>query len=132
MHLSAIQSQEPVCPAGNVQHWDKILFKFNLDPINSFQDPAAGVYTPQGQLVTTVGFLFRPALGVDTTYEIKVLDTPDIVFNMNKIIVDKLQAQFSPDTVRYGRSSSIGGDVILDPRHITIIDAKYETICVGN
>jgi len=71
--LTTAISSAAICPAQNVVHWDKITFIGNIE-IQNF----AG---EQPEFISSQGLIL---------YDIKVLDDPDKVADLNQKVIDKL------------------------------------------
>ena len=101
--LTTAISSAPICPPQNIQHWDKIIFFGTLQIQTSMM----------GQLPQTI----------DSTgaflYDIKVLDDPTKVADVNKKVVDFL------NPLGYGKTSA--GD--LTPIDVFVIDIDYSIVC---
>ena len=100
---SNIDAVKPTCPSNNVQHWDKIVFRFifplHVDPLNPSDPP----------------------LDTGRTYDIKVLDDPTLVADINKKIFNFLSAHYS---------LSVNDDELVSL--IQIVNVDYAIVCAGS
>ena len=97
-----IDAVKPTCPSNNVQHWDKIVFRFiyplHVDPLNPSDPP----------------------LDTGRTYDIKVLDDPTLVADINKKIFNFLSAHYT---------LSVNDDELVSL--IQIVNVDYAIVCAG-
>jgi len=97
-------SSASVCSPENIQHWDKITFLGTLQIQNSM-----------GQLPTVI----------DSTgafiYDIKVLDDPTKVADLNQKVVDFL------NPLGYGKTMQTPGD--LTPMDVFVVEVDYSIVC---
>ncbi len=107
--LTAAISSAPICPAQNVVHWDKIMF-YPMILIGS-----CGVPIPNGN---PPELLIPPG---DFIYDIKVLDDPTKVADLNQKIVDFL------NNLNYCSPGGNPGD--LQPRDVFVLDVDYSIVC---
>ena len=103
--LTTAISSAAICPAQNVVHWDKITFIGNLE-IQNF----AG---EQPEFISSQGLIL---------YDIKVLDDPDKVADLNQKVADKLNG------LNYCLPGGQAGD--LTPINIHVTDADYSIDCI--
>ena len=99
---SNIDAVKPICPSNNVQHWDKIVFKFkfalHVDPLNPSD----------------------PSLDTGRTYDIKVLDNPALVADINQKINDFLRAHYN---IAATDEELVG--------LIEVVNVEYAIVCAG-
>ena len=101
-------SVNSVCPAGSIQHWDKIIFEVVLG------DGELSFISPEGATV----------LDVDKEYDIKVLDNPDEVADLKQKTADKLnELGYEKFTIQFPRP--------IRDFNIDIIDVEYAIACTS-
>ena len=108
--LTTAISSAPICPAQNVVHWDKIMFypmlligSCDMTPIPSGNPPE--LLIPPGDFI----------------YDIKVLDDPTKVADLNQKVVDFLNG------LNYCSPGGTTGD--LQPMDVFILDVDYSIVC---
>ena len=92
------------CALENVEHWDKIIFEVLRD----FDTPLLGIGNPQ-------------TLFPGQAYDIKVLDTPGVVADLQQIVAADLEF----------KGYLFPGDGPPEPIDIVIIDVEYAIICIA-
>ena len=105
---TAISSAGGVCAAQNVVHYDKIIFHPTLN--------LADCGVPSGnptELLTHAG--------ITTNYDIKVLDDPTKVADLNQKVADFL------NNLNYCSPGGTAGD--LTPIDVFILDVDYSIVC---
>ena len=109
--LTTAISSAPICPAQNVVHWDKIMFypmiligscdvNFPIPPGNPPE-----LLIPQGNFI----------------YDIKVLDDPTKVADLNQKVVTFL------NSLNYCSPGGTTGD--LQPMDVFVLDVDYSIVC---
>ena len=105
---AAISSAGGVCAAQNVVHYDKIIFHPTLN--------LADCGVPSGnptELLTHAG--------ISTNYDIKVLDDPTKVADLNQKVADFL------NNLNYCSPGGQAGDIT--PINIHVTDVDYRIVC---
>ncbi len=101
-------SVNSVCPAGSIQHWDKIIFEVVLG------GGELSLISPDGET----------ELEVEKEYDIKVLDDPNEVADLKQKTADKL------NDIGYQKFTIQGPKPIRD-FNVEIIDVEYAIACTG-
>jgi len=106
-----------ICPQENVQHWDKIIFKVKL---KGNENKIFAPFDPE----------VRPAeLLVGLTYDVKVLDDPAVVAELEAKVSSKL------NEIGYQVEKKSGQNTInqfIARSNIEIIDVEYAIACISN
>ena len=102
--LTTAIASASACPPENIQHWDKIMF-FGTVQITSFQSAQPAIIDSQGLFI----------------YDIKVLDDPTKVADLNQKVVDFL------NPLGYGLTEA--GD--LSAMDVFVVDVDYSIVCTG-
>ncbi len=101
--LTSSITSAPACPQANIQHWDKITF-FGFVQITSFEGEQPSVINSGGNFL----------------YDIKVLDDPIKVADLNQKVVDFL------NPLGYGVTEP--GDLITID--VFVVEVDYSIVCV--
>jgi len=104
--LTTAISSAAICPAQNVVHWDKITFIGNIE-IQNFANPIE-----QPEFISSTSLIL---------YDIKVLDDPDKVADLNQKVIDKLN----------GLGYRILGQPanMLSPMDVVVFEVDYAIVC---
>jgi len=108
--ISAAIASAPICAAQNVVHYDKLTFHPTLNIAN------CGV--PSGN---PTELLTKDQFGNGPDYDIKVLDDPTKVADLNQKVADKL------NSLNYCIPGGMAGDIT--PINIHVTDADYRIVC---
>jgi len=106
--LTTSIASAPVCAPQDVVHYDKIIFHPTLN--------LADCGVPSGNPTE----LLTPSV-VDTNYDIKVLDDPTKVADVNQKVADFL------NNLNYCTPGGTAGDII--PINIHVTDVEYRIVC---
>lgn len=124
--IASLQAQinqiTPICPPENIQHWDKIKFfvtASNLVGIKTIISANA----QQPTLTTVPHTGANPETSFSPLYDIKVIDDPTKVVDLQQVVSDFLNA--------HGYLLSQGGQVgrAVIPADIGIADIEYAIVC---
>ncbi len=102
--LSSSIASASVCAPENIQHWDKITF-FGFVQITSFQSEQPSVIDSTGAFL----------------YDIKVLDDPTKVADLNQKVIDFLNP--------LGYGTTMAGDLI--PIDVFVVEVDYAIVCTA-
>jgi len=108
--LTTAISSAAICPAQNVVHYDKLTFHPTLN--------IADCGVPPGN---PTELLTKDQFGNGPDYDIKVLDDPTKVADLNQKVADKLNG------LNYCLPGGQAGD--LTPINIHVTDADYRIVC---
>ena len=109
--ISAAIASAGICPAQNVVHYDKVTFHPTLI--------IADCGVPSGN---PTELLTKDQFGNGPDYDIKVLDDPTKVADLNQKVTDKLNG------LNYCLPGGTAGD--LTPINIHVTDADYSIDCI--
>jgi len=107
---TAISSAGGVCPAQNVVHYDKVIYHPTLN--------IADCGVPSGN---PTELLTKDQFGNGPDYDIKVLDDPTKVADLNQKVADFL------NNLNYCSPGGQAGD--LTPANIHVTDVDYRIVC---
>ena len=107
---TAISSAGGVCAAQNVVHYDKVIFHPKLN--------IADCGVPSGN---PTELLTHDQFGNGPNYDIKVLDDPTKVADLNQKVVDFL------NNLNYCSPGGQAGD--LQPNNVFVLDVDYSIVC---
>jgi len=103
-----------ICPQENVQHWDKIIFKVKLKG-------------NENKIFNTM--MMPTVLEIGLTYDVKVLDDPETVAELERKVSSKLT------DLGYLVEKKLGNNITTQQvarTNIEIIDVEYAIACISN
>ena len=113
------------CDPSHVQHWDKIAFQFHPDSGDIRGFIAFTVTDADGNIIQLFDSVNNVA--ILSKFDVKVLDSPDEVSNLEAKVVEKLEDFTMTVTPRRG-------EVISRPiqeSDIGVFDVEYAIVCVA-
>ena len=119
------KTKTAACDPSHVQHWDKIAFQFSPDDGDHRRFIAFTVTDADGNIIEL--FDSVNSVTILSKFDVKVLDSPDEVSNLEAKVLEKLEGFTMTVTTRTG-------EVISRPiqeSDIGVFDVEYAIVCVA-
>ena len=120
-----MKTKTTACDPSHVQHWDKIAFQFSPDDGDNRRFIAFTVTDADGNIIQLFDSVNNVA--ILSKFDVKVLDSPDEVSNLEAKVLEKLEGYTVTITTRTG-------EVISRPiqeSDIVVFDVEYAIVCVA-